>query len=74
MYVCICNAVTEKAIRRLVAQGLHSVEEIQAVTGCAGTCGACHDHASEVVHQALQQHGTRSPVLRFIETSAAQPA
>src|SRR5699024_7718429 len=38
MYVCICNAVTERTIRELVADGYHSLNEIQALTGCSGTC------------------------------------
>lgn len=55
MYVCICNAVPESAIHRLVAEGVTSFEEIQLITGCSQTCGSCHDHAHEVLHEALRR-------------------
>ncbi|WP_376696836.1 (2Fe-2S)-binding protein [Wenzhouxiangella sp. EGI_FJ10305] len=53
MYVCVCNAVTERAIRNLVAEGYHSLNEIQALTGCSGTCGRCTDHAEAVIEASL---------------------
>ncbi|QKK02893.1 MAG: (2Fe-2S)-binding protein [Pseudomonadota bacterium] len=49
MYVCVCNAVTERAIQRLVADGYTTLNEIQALTGCSGSCGACRDHAEAVI-------------------------
>jgi len=53
MYVCVCNAVTERTIRDLVAEGYHSVNEIQALTGCSGTCGRCHEHAEAVIEASM---------------------
>jgi bacterioferritin-associated ferredoxin len=53
MYVCVCNAVTERTIRELVADGYHSLNEIQALTGCSGTCGRCADHAEAVIEASL---------------------
>lgn len=55
MYVCVCNAVTERHIYRLVAEGMTTLDEIQAVTGCAGTCGACREHAELVVDDAIRR-------------------
>lgn len=53
MYVCICNAVSERTIRELVAEGYHSLNEIQALTGCSGTCGHCREHAESVIESSL---------------------
>lgn len=53
MYVCLCNAVTERRIRELVAAGHRSLEEVQLLTGCADTCGSCRDHAEAVIASAL---------------------
>lgn len=59
MYVCVCNAVPESAIYRLVENGVTSFEEMQLITGCSQTCGSCHDHAREVMREAL--HRTYTP-------------
>ncbi|MEE4304145.1 MAG: bacterioferritin-associated ferredoxin [Wenzhouxiangella sp.] len=53
MYVCVCNAVTERTIRNLVSEGYHTLNEIQALTGCSGTCGRCRDHAEAVIEASL---------------------
>lgn len=53
MYICICNAVTERTIRELVAEGYHSLNEIQALTGCSGTCGHCRERAEAVIESSL---------------------
>lgn len=73
MYVCICNAVTERTIHQLVAEGSTSLNEIRALTGCADCCGKCTNHAEQVVEQAIsRQHPmTRIPV---IETAISRPA
>ncbi len=56
MYVCVCNAVTERAIHRMVEEGCCTLGEVQARTGCADCCGTCHDYALEVLEQALERH------------------
>ncbi|NBB91671.1 MAG: (2Fe-2S)-binding protein [Gammaproteobacteria bacterium] len=53
MYVCVCNAVTERTIRGLVADGYHSLNEIQALTGCSDSCGRCREHAEAVIEASL---------------------
>lgn len=53
MYVCLCNAVTEKDIRALVAAGVRDFAEVQARTHCANTCGCCLEHALATFAGAL---------------------
>ena len=52
MYVCICNAVTEKMIRQAAAEGVRSLSELTRRTGCSGECGSCADLAEEVLRDA----------------------
>lgn len=71
MYVCVCNAVTERTIRGLVAEGYHSLNEIQALTGCSGTCGRCDDHAVAVIEAALAR--PERPTIPVIGPSGTIP-
>ena len=52
MYVCICNGVTDTAIRNAAAEGVSSLTELTMRTGCAGSCGACADFAEQILNEA----------------------
>lgn len=52
MYVCICNAVTDRAIRDAASRGVSTLDELTLRTGCAGGCGSCADLAQEILHEA----------------------
>lgn len=54
MYVCICNAVTEKMIRTAADSGATNLEDLHRMTGCAGGCGSCAEFAEEVLTTALR--------------------
>jgi bacterioferritin-associated ferredoxin len=69
MYVCICNAVTEKMIRQAAAEGVRSLAELTRLTGCSGECGSCADLAEQVLRDA---HGRRR--VRFDLPLVAQAA
>ena len=45
MYVCVCNAVTERQVLAQVAEGARSLPELSATLGIATCCGRCADHA-----------------------------
>ena len=38
MNVCVCHAVTERAVREAAAAGVRTFEELTMRTGCGGTC------------------------------------
>ena len=44
MYVCVCNSVTDRQIRKAVENGCNSMsklrDELQVATGC-GKCETC---------------------------------
>lgn len=71
MYVCICNAVTEKMIREAAAEGVRSLAELTRRTGCSGDCGSCADLAEEVLRDA---HARRKPRLNLGLPLIAQAA
>jgi bacterioferritin-associated ferredoxin len=41
MIVCLCRGLSERDLRRLVAEGLESTEEISGSCGAGADCGAC---------------------------------
>lgn len=49
MYVCICNGVTDKQIRRAIAGGATSVQCLRDELGVASQCGGCLDHALQLL-------------------------
>jgi bacterioferritin-associated ferredoxin len=53
MYVCICNGVTDTAIRKAAADGVSTLSELTMRTGCAGSCGACAGFAEQVLHESI---------------------
>jgi bacterioferritin-associated ferredoxin len=71
MYICICNAVTESAIRQAVREGARSVFDLTARTGCSTQCRCCVDLAREILDEELAAMGsTQTPVqLRIVAKS-----
>ena len=49
MYVCICNAITERQVRECASQGTCSVEELEALLGIGAGCGRCRECAAEIL-------------------------
>ncbi|NYT65640.1 (2Fe-2S)-binding protein [Alcaligenaceae bacterium] len=47
MYICICNAITERQVQAAVAEGASSLADLQAQLGVATCCGCCADTATE---------------------------
>lgn len=46
MYVCICNAVTDRQIKDSIAAGASSLTDLKDRLGVASCCGCCADLAS----------------------------
>ena len=69
MYVCICNAITDKQIRKAVESGVHDLWGLQRELGVAAGCGACKQMASEILSESRQAHAHIEPV-RYKPTAA----
>jgi len=61
MYVCICNAVTDRAIREAAASGARTFEEVRSRTGCADCCGSCEDLAAQIFNEAVGRAAIARP-------------
>ena len=53
MYVCICNAVTDKAIKKAVKPGSNSFDKVCQKLDVGTCCGRCKPQAREIVSEAL---------------------
>ena len=49
MYVCICNAITDKQIRTAAEAGATDLWGLQEALGVATKCGSCKQTASEIL-------------------------
>lgn len=47
MFICICNAITERQVQSAVATGAHTMSDLQAQLGVATCCGCCAETAVE---------------------------
>ncbi|WP_448585148.1 (2Fe-2S)-binding protein [Thermaurantiacus sp.] len=52
MYLCICNALKESEVRKLVAAGVRCEREAYARLGCRPQCGVCIPHARQLLKAA----------------------
>lgn len=55
MYVCICNAVTDRDIQGAARSGVRGFAELQAHTGCSTCCGCCEPLARQVFGEAVAE-------------------
>ena len=61
MYVCICNAVTERAIHEAARRGIATLDALAQSTGCGAGCGSCRDLAGMVLEEAVEVQQERMP-------------
>lgn len=55
MYVCVCNAVSDREIREAVSLGVRTFEELRETLAVATVCKQCTECARDVLEQALQR-------------------
>lgn len=56
MYICICNAVTDRHIEMAVSEGALTVEDLQRTLSLGSQCGSCKACAKECLNTILQQN------------------
>lgn len=56
MYVCLCNGITERAVRDAAASGARDLSDLIAMTGCASSCGSCADTAMQILDESRREH------------------
>lgn len=53
MYVCVCNAVTERQIHQAAAQGARQLRDLRHSLGVTAECGRCARCAHDCLQAAL---------------------
>ncbi|MEO3434924.1 (2Fe-2S)-binding protein [Inquilinus sp. CAU 1745] len=51
MYICICNALTDRQIRTVMGEGEVSAGKVYARLGCAPQCGKCVSQVRDMVRE-----------------------
>lgn len=69
MYVCICNAVTDKQIRRAKAAGVDTLNDLRDTLGVTGCCGSCTDMVESILSE--DEHASAPPGPSLYIPSAA---
>ena len=68
MYVCICNAVTERQIRNCAREGAISMQDLRERLCVGGNCGKCAQHAKTSLREV---HSTPAPSALAAAATAA---
>lgn len=63
MYVCICNAITDKQIRKAAKSGVQDLWALQRELGVGSGCGSCKEMASEILGESRRAKARFEPVL-----------
>ena len=63
MYVCICNAITDKQIRQAAESGVRDLWGLQRELGVASGCGSCKEVASEILRESRRRASMFEPVI-----------
>lgn len=61
MYVCVCNVVSDKAIKQAVQKGHESFEAIQRELAVGTCCGRCKPFAQEFIRQCVKRQEEKHP-------------
>ena len=60
MYICLCNAITERQVRECARSGTCSVDELASKLGVGSGCGRCLECAVDLLRE---MHPAAQPAL-----------
>jgi bacterioferritin-associated ferredoxin len=55
VYVCHCNAVSDRTVDAAIASGASTVSEITARCTAGGGCGGCHDLLEALLDATMER-------------------
>ncbi|MGB3289579.1 MAG: (2Fe-2S)-binding protein [Burkholderiaceae bacterium] len=75
MFICICNAITERQVQAAVAEGASTLSDLQGQLGVAACCGCCAETASEYLPggRYAGQASTRQEAGTLVADAANDP-
>jgi bacterioferritin-associated ferredoxin len=62
MYICICNGITERQVRRAIRDGATTMRELRDELPIANCCGRCAPAARELLDVAGGETVASGPV------------
>ena len=57
MFVCICNAITDRQIKETVSAGANSLTDLESQLGVGDCCGCCKDLAASYLKGSAASTG-----------------
>ena len=66
MYVCVCQAVTDRQIRQAAEGGARTLKDLRRELGVTRDCGRCASCARECLHEANSGQGKPGKVNRKV--------
>jgi len=54
MLVCLCQGVSDKHVRRAIADGATTRREVTRACGAGGACGGCHLTIAEMICESRE--------------------
>ena len=60
MYICLCNAITERQVRECAGSGACSVDDLASRLGVGSGCGRCLECAVDLLRE---MHPEAQPAL-----------
>ena len=70
MYVCLCNAISDKHVRACAGYGRCSVSDVYRARGCQAQCGKC----AGSIRAILQEAGAPASTGAYLDGAAAKPS
>ena len=67
MYVCVCRAVTDHAVKQAIDAGAQTVDAVTAACCAGDDCGSCHGMIEDLIEErwgARPLPSKRLPVVR----------
>lgn len=49
MYICICQAITDRQINKAIDAGIDSMDQLRDTLGVASCCGSCETDAEALI-------------------------
>jgi bacterioferritin-associated ferredoxin len=60
MYVCVCNAVTERQVNAAINNGATTIKDLNRQLGVGAQCGACVGCAKECLNKTNAQNANKT--------------
>ena len=53
MYVCVCNAITERQLQKAINNGACSMRQLETELNIASNCGSCREVIDEHLDRTI---------------------